>query len=290
MVPEDLESFWAQSRAALADVPFDLQCEPVSEPAPGPAPCAKFRLTYRSLGGIPIRAYLSCPITGARNQGPFPAIVMSPGYGGRQFGAALDECRRGFVLLQVYPRSQGESGDLWKVDPSCNQAWLKHGKHSREEFYYRGGYLDLVRGIDCLLTRPDVDPERIGLMGTSQGGGMAIAAGALDRRVKAVVAHVPYLCNFRNNAAYAKFPELANDPAFLNTFDYFDPVNLAPWLRAPTLVSSGGLDVTCPPDAIRSVFDRLPGIKALVHYPDLTHTTCDDFYEMRWEWMRRYLR
>jgi cephalosporin-C deacetylase-like acetyl esterase len=79
------------------------------------------------------------------------------------------------------------------------------------------------------------------------------------------------------------------DPVFLNTFDYFDPVNLAPWLRAPTLVSSGGKDETCPPAAIRAVFDRLPGIKSLTHYPDLAHTSAGDFYEMSWEWMQRYV-
>jgi len=72
-------------------------------------------------------------------------------------------------------------------------------------------------------------------------------------------------------------------------FDYFDPVNLAPWLRAPTLISSGGKDITCPPEAIRAVFDKIPGIKTLFHDPNLTHTSSSDFYEMSWEWMKRYL-
>jgi cephalosporin-C deacetylase len=285
MIPPDLEAFWDESRRAAAATPLDLQTEPVTESVP----YEKFRLTYRSLGNIPVRAYLARPIMGERDHGRLPAIVIPPGLGGWEFGATLAECQRGYVVLQVYPRSQGESGDLWKVDASCYQAWMNHGKHDRAEFYYRGGYLDLVRGIDCLLTRPDVDPERIGVLGTSQGGGMALAVGAIDRRVQAVVAHVPYLCDVRHNAAFATWPGLGNDPVFLDVFDYFDPVHLVPWLRAPTLISSGGRDPVCPPDTIRAVFDRVAGIKALAHFPDLSHSSSPDFYGMTWDWLRRYL-
>jgi cephalosporin-C deacetylase len=285
MIPTDLKSFWERSRKAAEETPLDVQIEKLKEPLA----YEKYRLTYRSLGGIPIRAYLSRSIFGERDHGRVPAIVMPPGYGGWEFGGCLDECQRGYVILQVYPRSQGESGDLWKVAPNCYQAWVNHGKHDREEFYYRGGYMDMVRGIDYLLTRPDVDPERIGLMGTSQGGMIVLAVGAIDQRVKAVVSHLPALCDFRKNPAQKLSPDLINDPAFLNTYDYFDPVNLAPLLRAPTLVSSGGKDTTCPDVTIRAVFDRLPGIKSLAHYPDLIHTSSGDFYEMSWDWMKRYL-
>jgi cephalosporin-C deacetylase len=149
--------------------------------------------------------------------------------------------------------------------------------------------MDIIRGIDYLCTRPDVDVNRIGLMGTSQGGGIVLAAGALDPRVRAVVAHVPYFCDVRNNASF-RACELGQDPVFLDIFDAFDPVHLAPRLRAPTLISSGGRDKMCPPETIRAVFDRLPGIKSLAHYPDLTHTSCGDFYAMSWEWMERWLK
>jgi cephalosporin-C deacetylase len=147
----------------------------------------------------------------------------------------------------------------------------------------------MFRGIDYLLTRPDVDPNRIGLIGTSQGGGMVLAAGGIDQRVKAVVSHLPYFCDARHNPVFLT-QDLGRDPKFLDTFDYFDPIHLAPRLRAPTLISAGGKDKTCPPESIRAVFDRLPGIKALAHYPELTHTSCGDFYEMSWEWMNRYLK
>jgi len=283
MNTQTLETFWQKTLHRAAKEPLEAQAEQVK----APLPFYKHRITYRSLDGVKVRACLGQPILGERGNGKLPAIVTAPGYGGWEFGTELSECQRGYLVLQVYPRSQGESGELWKVEPSADQAWMNHGKHNPEGFYYQGAYVDVMRGIDYLLTRPDVDAGRIGLMGTSQGGGIVLAVGALDPRVKAVVAHVPYLCDLRNHRGLST--DLAGDPVFLNTFDYFDPVHLAPRLRAPTLLSAGGKDKTCPPETIRAVFDRLGGTKALAHYPELTHTSCGDFYAMSWEWLKRHL-
>ena len=287
MRPPDILEFWERTVARAARQPLEAATEGVAEPVP----FVKERVTYGSLGNVQVRAYVSTPCKTGADAGArrLPAIVTAPGYGGWEFGTTLDECQRGYVILQVYPRSQGESGELWRVDDASYQAWVNWGKHDREGFYYQGAYIDVMRGVDYLLTRDDVDPERIGLMGTSQGGGIVLAVGGIDQRIKAVVSNVPYLCNFRENRAYATL-ELASDFLFLDTFDYFDPVNLALFLTAPTLVSSGGQDATCPADAIRTVFDRLPGIKALAHYPNLKHESCMDFYRMRWQWMDMYPR
>jgi cephalosporin-C deacetylase-like acetyl esterase len=61
-------------------------------------------------------------------------------------------------------------------------------------------------------------------------------------------------------------------------------------MTAPTLLLSGGQDKTCPPETIQAVFDRLTCIKALHHDPDLSHSTCSDFYAMGWEWLNRHLK
>jgi uncharacterized protein len=47
-----------------------------------------------------------------------------------------------------------------------------------------------------LETRPQVDPQRIGLWGTSYAGGHAIVLGATDRRLRAVVAQVPTISGY----------------------------------------------------------------------------------------------
>jgi cephalosporin-C deacetylase-like acetyl esterase len=61
-------------------------------------------------------------------------------------------------------------------------------------------------------------------------------------------------------------------------------------LRAPVLMSAGGKDTVCPPVTIQAVYDRLPGVKALHVYPDLTHTSCLAFYNLSWTWLDQHFR
>lgn len=282
MIPADLEGFWAETLARGRAAPLEATCEAIAEPAP----YYTFRVRYSSLGGARIAARLGVPILDRPGQ-RLPAIVTAPGYGGWEHGVTLSECQRGYLLLQVFPRDQGESGALPPYEKPGPPYPLLRGIARPEGYFYQGAYVDVLRGVDYLRTRPDVDPARIGLMGTSQGGGIVLACGALDPAVRAVAAHVPYFCDLRHNAAFAG-GEL-DTPAALATFDYFDPVNLAPRLAAPTLLSAGGADATCPPETIRAVFDRLPGIKGLLHYPELIHTSSMDFYRASWAWMERYV-
>jgi len=268
--------------------------EAVVETVAEPLPYRKYRVTLRSLNGVHFRALLAVPVQGESTAKPWPAIVSTPGYGGTQQSVMLSECLRGYAVLQVDPRSQGESADLWKIDGPDKLTWHT-GKP--EGAYYQGAYADVVRAIDWLVTRPDIDPQRIALVGTSQGGGFALAVAGIDSRVKAVVAHVPFLCDMHTAARtplalVKKLLDTAglNNDATLHTLDYFDPLQLAPTVRAPVLVSAGGRDETCPAPTIRAVFDRLPGTKSLMFYPELPHTSCAAFYEMTWPWLDVYLR
>jgi fermentation-respiration switch protein FrsA (DUF1100 family) len=56
---------------------------------------------------------------------------------------------------------------------------------------------DWRRAISFLEARPEVDPDRIGVWGSSFAGGHAIVLGATDRRLKAVVAQVPNISGYR---------------------------------------------------------------------------------------------
>jgi cephalosporin-C deacetylase len=287
---QEIDAFWAKTLERARKEPLEAQVEPVLEPLP----FYKFRVTYRSLDGVKVRALLGLPIAGESAAGRrFPAIVTAPGYGGTEQGAMLADCQRGYVVLQVYPRGQGESASLWPLGGRDKLTW---NVERPEGYYYQGAYVDVIRAIDYLVSRPDVDPDRLGAMGTSQGGGIVLAVASLDTRIRAVTAHVPFLCNLRQSAqideAIARKLLLRHNaltPAKLRTLDFFDPVNLVRRLKAPVLMSAGGKDGGCPASSIRSVFDNATGIKSLVYYPDLPHTSCSDFYKMSWEWLGRHL-
>jgi len=203
--PADLDRFWERTLARTRSEPLNAQIEPVKEILP----YHKFRLTYKSLEGVPIRAYLSLPwdaISTRKKSKRWPVIVTCPGYSGWGQVTQLSECQLGYAVLQMYPRGMGESAELWRVPDHCVSAWINYGRENPEGFYYQGAYMDMVRAIDYLVTRPDIDPGRIGLSSGSGGGLIVLAVGSLDPRVRAVVAEEPFLCDFLHNPAQANFP------------------------------------------------------------------------------------
>lgn len=270
------QHFWAQTRRLLDAEALAPRAQPVTQPSP----YLSERVTYRSLGKVEITARLSRPAGGS---GPCPGIVTAPGYGGWEFGVDLAEAQRGYVILQVYPRLQGESAGVTD-EPEHVLRGLNDGP---EGYYYRGAYCDVLRGLDYLRTRPEVDARRLATVGTSQGGALALAAAALDESVRACVAHVPYLCDLARSPAFAHLP--VQHPAAQQVLDYFDPVQLAAWIRCPTLLSSGGQDLTSPASSIARLHDRLAGVRSWFHDPRLAHTSSPVFHELTWQWLTRWL-
>lgn len=277
-----IDAFWQETLRRLASEPIEAKETDLREPLP----YKTYAIEYRSLGGMRIKANLAIPIRGGEKPARLPAIVTAPGYGGTQQGIMLAECQRGYAILQVWPRPtpNGEDKLTWKTD-------------SPEGAYYQFAYSDVIRGVDYLLTRAGIDPDRIAIAATSQGGGIALAVGSLDPRIRAVSAHVPFLCDMRLAARTpgalvknALDKAGKNDEATLRTLDFFDPLQLVPRLRVPTLISAGGKDTTCPATTIRNVFDRIESVKSLFHDPALIHTTSAPFYEMMWNWLDRYVK
>ena len=130
-------------------------------------------------GGVTLGAWLYLP----GGPGPHAAITMAHGFAGvREHG--LERFARafaddGFVVLLHDHRGFGSSGGEPRqdVDPWSQIA-------------------DWRRAISFLESRPDVDPKRIGLWGTSYAGGHAIVLGATDRRLRCVVAQVPTISGY----------------------------------------------------------------------------------------------
>lgn len=280
----EITAFWEKTKEALSQVPINAKLEPLKEALP----YHTYSITVQSLNNVTVAGFLSVPVQGEAPAKPWPVIVTASGYSGNGQGVMLSECQRGYIILQVYPRGQGESSKYFKLKGDK----LSTNLDAPEGAYYQGAYADVMRMIDYVVTRPDVDTSRIAMVSTSQGGGIALAVASLDKRVKAVVAHVPFLCNFRLAATIPKSlvktlldRSHTNNEAALQTLDYFDPLQLVTRLHVPVFMSAGGKDETCPMQTIRSVYDRINSNKQLKIYPDLPHTTCLDFYNQWWLWL-----
>lgn len=133
-----------------------------------------------SPNGIELDGYVYRP-AGA---GPHPCVVMSHGFGGLKDMSIDASAERfaaaGYACLLYDHRNFGPSGGevRQEIDP-----WEQ--------------VKDMRGSITFAQTLDGIAPERVALWGTSYSGGEAIVVGAVDRRVKAVIAQVPFISGSR---------------------------------------------------------------------------------------------
>jgi cephalosporin-C deacetylase-like acetyl esterase len=153
------------------------------------------KVLFQSLPNFYVTADLYRP----NQPGRYPAILYQSGH--TQEGkpepqrAAANLALKGFVVLAPDPIGQGEREQTY--DPHISGAlagWSvpEHIQSGAEsilvgESAARFFIWDAKRGIDYLVSRPDVDPTRLGAAGCSGGGALTTFIGALDPRLKAVV-------------------------------------------------------------------------------------------------------
>ena len=106
---------------------------------------------------------------------------------------AIGLARKGFVVLKYDPIGQGERLQYYDPDLRTSKVGGTTQEHSHAnghavligENVARYRVWDGIRGIDYLLTRPDVDGKRIGVTGCSGGGTLTTYIAAIDPRVQA---------------------------------------------------------------------------------------------------------
>ena len=141
-----------------------------------------------------------------------PAIVFCAGTGGTKGGTGgrLGPifAEKGYVALAFDYRGWGESeSQLMAVDPQprpdeAGELSIKV-KALRWQMNYTDQTEDIRAAISFLAGEPSVDPVRIGLMGSSYGGGLVTYMAGNDPRVKCVVAQVPGLGGANRDRALA---------------------------------------------------------------------------------------
>jgi cephalosporin-C deacetylase-like acetyl esterase len=160
------------------------------------------KVVYESIPGFHVTAALYIPKGSAEKR---PGILYIPGHANNGFrashyvNACLNLVHKGFVVLAYDPIGQGErhqeldanTGERI-VDPEQAPHYKMHS-YTGNQCFLAGVSLsryfvwDAIRGIDYLVSRPEVDAERIGLTGNSGGGNLTVYTGAVDDRVKVAV-------------------------------------------------------------------------------------------------------
>ena len=134
------------------------------------------KVTFKNRFGIELAADLYKPINA---DGKLPAIACSGPFGAVKeqssglYAQAMAE--RGFLTIAFDPSYTGESGGepRYVSSPDINTE-------------------DFSAAVDYLMTRDDVNPDCVGILGVCGWGGIALNAAALDPRIKATVATTMY--------------------------------------------------------------------------------------------------
>jgi len=159
-------------------------------------------------------------------------------------------------------------------------------------------FWDDVRTVDYLLTRPEVDPRRIGCVGLSVGGVRSAHLAALDDRIKVAVV-VGWMTSFpaqlerrvRNTIGFTKLV-----PGLYRHLDYPDVASLA--MPAALLVINGSRDELFEPAGVRASFEKLAACYAKAGVPerlrtrlyDTPHEFNGEMQAEAWAWLEKHLR
>ena len=231
MNTSNLDNFWNNSIEELQSIPMSEEF--VEDLDLSARDYNTYKVVLNSFEAKKIRGIYSVPTTRS-SKGIFPAILRVPGYSAttltldKHFALVLS----GFTVLSLWPRGQGESTEEWSLEHSTK---LTYHIDDKEKYYYRGAYMDCVRGIDFLASRPEVDKDAIGMWGRSQGGGYTLATASLDSRLAAVVAEQPFLSNYPTSSTllsspYVEITDYIKDHSdqtenILDTLSYFETLN-----------------------------------------------------------------
>ncbi len=138
---------------------------PPRTPMSAPLPVAAQRVSFGTPDGVTLEAWHTPSRNGA-------TVVVLPGSGGDKGSTVAHAevlAERGYGVLALDSRGTGESGGL-------GNAWGWHGA------------ADVAGAMAWLREQPEVDPGRIGALGLSMGGEVALTAAASEIGLAAVVA------------------------------------------------------------------------------------------------------
>ncbi|HEY0603784.1 MAG TPA: acetylxylan esterase [Herpetosiphonaceae bacterium] len=231
-------------------------------------------LEYASAPGVIVPAWLLIPDNLA---GSAPAVIAVHGHGsgmddlvgidadggertepqGYHQDFALALCRRGMVVLAPELRGFGRRREpqdqaAGPTSSSCHAAawWgVMLGKPLLGSRVW-----DVLRAIDLLQSLPEVDARRIGIMGGSGGGAVALFAAALDQRLRAAVIS-NYFCTFRDSILAMQHCACNYVPGLLQDAEIYDVAALiAP---RPLLIEAGADDPIFPLPGVLDAYAHL---------------------------------
>ncbi len=248
-------------------------------------------IDFQGVSGMVLHGWIAIP---RELQAEAPAFLWIPAYGRWSHLPDPYSTREGFVSLSFNVHGlPAFHEEAYRPE----RGYFADGIESPDTWVMKRIIQDVFLAVRILADLPETDGHRLCAAGLSQGGGMALWAGAWCPLVQCVVADMPFLSSMRS--VFSKpiyryplkevvdFSQRSRVPMerILHTISYFDTVNQATRCRVPTQVSCGLKDPAVRPETARAVYEHLAATqKRFVEYPG-GHDWDPDMLENNREWM-----
>lgn len=303
--PAGFDAFWEDGLAEMRSVDPQVELAPAGFET-NYAEC--FYLYFTGVGGARIEAKYVRPKAAAPSH---PAVLQFHGYTGKigdwADGPMLGFAAEGFTYAGMNCRGQGgRSEDVGGVHGNTQRGHIVRGlidaiDGQPERLLFRSIFLDTAQLASIVMAMDDVDENRVGAWGGSQGGALAVACAALEPRIKRVAPIFPFLSDYKRVWEM----DLAKDAYFelQEWFRHYDPLhqredevfsalglidiqNLAPRIRGEVLWRIGLMDKICPPSTQYAAYNKITAPKSMVIYPDFAHENLPGSTDHLFDFMR----
>ena len=151
-----------------------------------------------------------------------------------------------------------------------------------------------MRAMEVICDRPEWDGKNLIVMGGSQGGGQALAAGGLNPKVSMVVAGFPAICDHSGCVIgrttgwphFTRLDENGNyDKRVIEPAQYIDAVNFASRIKGKVYLMINYADMTCEPTSCYAAYNNIKSEKRLWVNEEARHTPARGTYPAMQNWM-----
>jgi dienelactone hydrolase len=245
----------------------------------------RVKFIFESRPGVGVLAYLLTP---SGSGAPHPTVICVPGHGrgvddcvgideygndrttkvGYQYDFAIQAVEHGLAAVAIEPLAFGCRRDAKTASKGLGTSACQPTAGSAlllGETMIGWRVFDVMRTIDWIETRPELDAKRVGCMGISGGGTCTLFSTALDPRIRAAFVS-GYLNTFRDSIMSLSHCIDNYVPGILNWGEQYD---VAALIAPRPLFSEGGdRDPIFPVAATRASYERLKKVYEIFGVPD----------------------
>ncbi len=242
----------------------------------------RWKIVFRGVRGFLAPGYLEIPKEGAA---PYPCVLLMHGWSGSKTSWWQDDnyisggnartalLAEGIAVFALDAQAHGDriaENDYALVNNLVEEGLDTHINYFTLREIYVQTTTDYRRGIDYLAERPEIDSDRLGILGYSMGGTQSFMLTALEPEIKVTVACVV--------------------PAMPEKFGPVAPQNYVRGIgNRPYLMLMGRTDTMCPVDLANQLFDLIPSEHKELLFFESGHRLPSDYVNDAIKWFKTHL-